>query len=60
MMMRRVAPPQSWLKARGYQPSDLRLSALTRLGARLTITVDSVFAWMSRAGLGRRAILVKP
>jgi len=64
---------QGWLKARGYQPSDLRLSTATRLGARIgmanvtfddhpsarrfaghieTVTVDSVFAWLPRAGLG--------
>lgn len=27
---------QAWLKAQGYQPTDLRLSTLTRLGGRLT------------------------
>lgn len=27
---------QDWLKAQGYQPTDLHLSALTRLGGRLT------------------------
>jgi len=27
---------QDWLKGQGYQPTDLRLSALTRLGGRLT------------------------
>jgi len=27
---------QDWLKAQGYQPTDLRLSALTRLGGRMT------------------------
>jgi hypothetical protein len=27
---------QAWLKAQGYQPTDLRLSTMTRLGGRLT------------------------
>lgn len=27
---------QDWLKAQGYQPTDLHLSALTRLGGRMT------------------------
>ena len=27
---------QDWLRAQGYQPTDLRLSAMTRLGGRLT------------------------
>ncbi len=27
---------QAWLRARGYQPTSLRLGALTRLGARMT------------------------
>ena len=64
---------QAWLMNRGYQPTTLHISALTRLGARVsaanvafddhpndkrfsdrieTVTVDSVFAWMPRAGLG--------
>jgi hypothetical protein len=63
---------QAWLKLRGYEPTVLRINALTRLGARMgsshiafddhpnskrfadhieTVTVDSVFDWMSRAGL---------
>ena len=27
---------QAWLKAQGYQPTDLRLSTMTRLGGRMT------------------------
>ena len=63
---------QAWLQQQGYQPSTLTITALTRLGARMTkanvafddhpdvkryadkietVTVDSVFAWMPRAGL---------
>jgi hypothetical protein len=63
---------QNWLRANGYQPSTLHISALKRLGGRLsaanvafddhpdskrfdgrieTVTVDSVFAWLPRAGL---------
>lgn len=67
------AAARNWLRARDYRPTTLRISALTRLGARVgrahisfddhpfdrrmagqidTVTVDSVFAWMERAGLG--------
>jgi len=63
---------QAWLRFKGYQPTTLRLGALTRLGARAgtanvafddhpndkrfsdrieTVTVDSVFEWLSRSGL---------
>lgn len=63
---------QAWLRLKGYQPSALRIDAMTRLGARVgaanvafddhpssqrfadrieTVTVDSVFAWLQRAGL---------
>jgi hypothetical protein len=63
---------QAWLRLKGYEPTTLRLSPLTRLGARAgsanvafddhpgdrrmagqidTVTVDSVFEWMQRAGL---------
>lgn len=66
---------QAWLRYQGYEPSVLRLGALTRLGARVsaanvafddhpnekrysdrieTITADSVFDWLPRAGLGQR------
>jgi hypothetical protein len=34
IVSRRAA--QDWLQAQGYRPTDLRLSALTRLGGRLT------------------------
>jgi len=71
---------QAWLKAQGYQPTDLHLSAMTRLGGRMTqaniafddhpsarrftshidtVTVDSMFAWLSRAGLSESPQLVK-
>lgn len=71
---------QAWLKAQGYQPTDLRLSALERLGGRLTqaniafddhptarrmtrhidtVTVDSMFAWLPRAGLSQTPQLVQ-
>lgn len=64
---------QAWLRLKGYEPTALHLSALTRLGARATqahiafddhpnhkrfsdrietVTVDSVFAWLERSGLG--------
>lgn len=63
---------QAWLQLKGYEPTRLRLGALTRLGARVsranvafddhpdslrfanridTVGADSVFAWLSRAGL---------
>ena len=63
---------QAWLRLKGYQPTVLQLSPLTRLGARMTtaniafddhpnderyagriqtVTVDSVFDWLQRAGL---------
>jgi hypothetical protein len=63
---------QAWLKFKGYEPTTLKLSPFTRLGARMTaaniafddhpnhkrysdrietVTVDSVFAWLQRAGL---------
>jgi hypothetical protein len=71
---------QAWLKAQGYQPTDLRLSALERLGGRLTqaniafddhptarrmtrhidtVTADSMFAWLPRAGLSQTPQLVQ-
>lgn len=64
---------QAWLRLQGYEPTTLRIGALTRLGARTTasniafddhpnekrfsdrietVTVDSVFAWLNRSGLG--------
>ncbi len=63
---------QAWLRWKGYEPTQLRITAFTRLGARLTaaniafddhpnsqrfadridtVTVDSVFVWLKRAGL---------
>ncbi len=63
---------QAWLRFKAYQPTTLKLGALTRLGARAgtanvafddhpnekrfadrieTVTVDSVFEWLSRSGL---------
>lgn len=63
---------QAWLQLKGYEPTRLRLGALTRLGARIskanvafddhpdslrfanridTVGADSVFVWLSRAGL---------
>ncbi len=63
---------QAWLRFKGYEPTPLRLGALTRLGGRAsaanvafddhpnekrfadrieTVTVDSVLAWLPRAGL---------
>lgn len=67
------AQARDWLRVRDYRPTTLQISALTRLGARVssahisfddhpfgrrmagqidTVTVDSVFAWMERVGLG--------
>ena len=64
---------QAWLRFKGYEPTTLRLGAMTRLGARVgsahiafddhpndkrfsdrieTVTVDSVFDWLTRSGLG--------
>ena len=64
---------QAWLQLKGYEPTTLRISAMKRLGGRLTaaniafddhpnekrfsdrietVTVDSVFAWLNRSGLG--------
>lgn len=72
---------QDWARAQGYQPTDLRLSALTRLGGRITqaniafddhptarrmtrhidtVTVDSMFAWLPRAGLSEPPQQVTP
>ena len=71
---------QAWLKLQGYEPTTLRLSAATRLGARMTaaniafddhpnekrfadrietVTVDSVFAWLARSGLGAAPFTVR-
>jgi hypothetical protein len=71
---------QAWLRLQGYQPATLHLSAVTRLGARMTaanvafddhpnerrftdridtVTVDSVFTWLQRSGLGTSVITVR-
>jgi hypothetical protein len=71
---------QAWLRFKGYEATELHLSTLTRLGARLTsanisfddhpsnlrfsgrirtVTVDSVFAWLQRAGLGEPPLLIR-
>ena len=71
---------QAWLKAQDYQPSTLTITALTRLGARMTkanvafddhpdakryadkietVTVDSVFDWMPRAGLVNKPLVTQ-
>ncbi|MBV8502128.1 MAG: DUF2145 domain-containing protein [Paucibacter sp.] len=70
---------QDWLRAHGYRPGVLHLSALKRLGAETTranvsfsdhpsgerfagriatVTADSVFSWMPRAGLSSSVELV--
>lgn len=71
---------QAWLRFKGYEPTELHLSTLTRLGARLTaanvsfddhpaylrfsgrirtVTVDSVFAWLNRSGMGEPPLLIR-
>jgi hypothetical protein len=71
---------QAWLRFKGYEPTTLKLTAFTRLGARMTaaniafddhpndkrysdrietVTVDSVFAWLERAGLAGRVMVVR-
>jgi hypothetical protein len=71
---------QAWLRLQDYQPTTLRLGALTRLGARMTaaniafddhpnekrfsdrietVTVDSVFRWLERSGLGSAPLVVR-
>ncbi|MFZ2990495.1 DUF2145 domain-containing protein [Ideonella sp.] len=71
---------QAWLQLRDYQPGRLHLSAMTRLGARMsaanvafddhpnaqrfadridTVTADSVFSWLQRAGLAGAAQVVR-
>jgi len=63
---------QAWMRFKGYEPTPLRLGALTRLGGRVaranvafddhpndkrfsdrieTVTVDSLWQWLPRAGL---------
>jgi hypothetical protein len=69
---------QAWLQLKDYQPTTLKIDALTRLGARITaanvafddhpndkryadqietVTVDSVFDWMLRAGLSGQPVV---
>jgi hypothetical protein len=69
---------QAWLRFKGYEPTTLKLDAITRLGARITaanvafddhpnekrfsdrietITVDSVFDWLQRAGLAAAPVV---
>jgi hypothetical protein len=71
---------QTWLQAKDYEPTTLRIGPLERLGANLgraniafddhpkhkrfsdrieTVTVDSVFAWLPRAGLGSAPVVVR-
>jgi hypothetical protein len=71
---------QAWLRLQGYQPTTLHISALKRLGGRLTaanvafddhpnekrftdrietVTVDSVFAWLNRSGLGGPVAVIR-
>lgn len=71
---------QAWLRLKGYQPTTLRIDAMTRLGARVgtanvafddhpsqqrfadrieTVTVDSVFTWLQRAGLAGGVNIVR-
>lgn len=63
---------QAWMRFKGYEPTTLKLGALTRLGGRVTranvafddhpndkrfsdrietVTVDSLWQWLPRAGL---------
>jgi hypothetical protein len=71
---------QAWLQFKGYEPTTLKIGALTRLGGRVTaanvafddhpnekrfsdriesVTVDSVFAWLPRAGLGAAPVALR-
>ena len=71
---------QAWLKLKGYEPTTLKISAMKRLGARVTaanvafddhpnekrfsdrietVTVDSVFAWLARSGLGSAVQVIR-
>ena len=71
---------QAWLKFKGYEPTTLKLTAIERLGARVTaanvafddhpndkrfsdrietVTVDSVFAWIQRAQLGKPSVALR-
>jgi hypothetical protein len=71
---------QAWLQFKGYEPTTLKIGALTRLGGRVTaanvafddhpndkrfsdrietVTVDSVFAWLPRAGLAAAPVVLR-
>jgi len=71
---------QAWMQLKNYEPTPLKLGALTRLGARATaanvafddhpnekrfadrietVTVDSLFAWLQRSGLGIAPVTVR-
>ncbi len=71
---------QGWLRQQGFEPTELHLSTLTRLGARLsmanvsfddhpaylrftnrirTTTVDAVFDWLVRSGLGEAQWVIR-
>ncbi len=71
---------QAWLQFKGYEPTTLKIGALTRLGGRVTAanvafddhpnekrfsdrietaTVDSIFAWLQRAGLGAAPVALR-
>lgn len=71
---------QAWLRFKGYEPTELHISTLKRLGARMTaanisfddhpnhlrfsnrirtVTVDSVFVWLGRTGLGETPLLIR-
>lgn len=71
---------QAWLRFKGYEPTTLRIGAMTRLGGRMTaaniafddhpnekrfsdrietVTVDSVFEWLPRAGLSKPVQIVR-
>ncbi len=77
--VRTRAQAQAWLRFKGYEPTPLRIGALTRLGGRVgsaniafddhpndkrysdrieTVTVDSVFSWLTAAGLGSPVTLL--
>lgn len=72
---------QAWMALKAYEPTTLKLGAMTRLGARATaanvafddhpnekrfsdridtVTVDSVFSWLQRAGLATATVTVQP
>jgi hypothetical protein len=77
--IRTRAQAQAWLQFKAYEPTTLKIGALTRLGGRITaanvafddhpnekrfsdrietVTVDSVFSWLQRAGLSGAPIVL--